>query len=91
MKIPRPGTLVLIFWEDSSVSEGWKTLREAEEESAVGTLCKTAGWITAVLPTCVHIVCCGSFSKDGATIMMSSTMYSIPNSAVRKIIKLAPK
>lgn len=90
MRIPKVGTLVLAEWEDSSVAEGWWSLREVEEKLNVARLCKTAGWIMKVEKDNVWIVCCAAFGANGV-VELSSTTYRIPLPVIKRIVRLLAK
>jgi hypothetical protein len=90
MKTPKPGTLVLVEWEDSSTEDSWCTLRAVEEKLNIAKLCKTAGWVMKVDDDSVWIVCCGAFTVAGE-LELSGSAFRIPLPIVKRIIRLGPK
>ena len=90
MKFPPIGSLVLVFWEDSSCEDGWLSVKAAEISVEAHPVCKTAGWISRADENGIYLVCSAAFNEDNE-LAMSGTMYLIPSSAIRKIVRLQVK
>jgi hypothetical protein len=87
MKSPKVGTLVLVEWEDSSVAEGWYTIKEVEEKLDVAKLCKTAGWVMKAATDSMWLICCAAFTPANV-LELSSVAYRIPMACVKRVRKL---
>jgi len=80
----------LVFWEDSSCEDGWLSIKAAQTSVEAYPVCKTVGWISKVDKKGIYLICSGAFNEDNE-LAMSGTMYLIPRSAIRKIMRLQAK